>query len=260
MTNNPTTNELIAMLERTPEPGPQGESMRRGAALALGTSTDPAAAPAILTVLRAEMPGCGVHEDLTWATVQHIDETLPDVLAMLTDDDPAIRRTGAHVLSKVADPTHLDALIPLVADDDVDVALKAYRAVAHTGEGQADKALRALAGRLGDGDALQRDALTTALAGFGADAVPALVEALASDDRAVREHAVDALGHLGTEADAAATDLAKVATDEDADLRLAAVSALGQLGEPADVPLAELAASDDPVVAKVAQRFTAARA
>ena len=80
---------------------------------------------------------------------------------------------------------------------------KAYRAAANTG---GERAVGVLVARLGDGDLLQRDSLTTALATVGEPAVPALVAALSSDDAVVREHAAETLGHLGgPEADAART-------------------------------------------------------
>ena len=257
MTNH-TTEELLAMLDQPTDVGTSGarvESERRYAAMTLGAMKDPAVVPPLLARLRAETPGCGVHETLTWATVQHIDTALPEVLAMLTDADPHLRRTGAHILSKVGDPAHLDALTPLVADQDTDVALKAYRAVAHSGGEQVDKALGALAGRLGDGDALQKDALTAAFHRFGEQAVPALVTALSDTDAAVREHAADALGHLGEDAVAAVEPLVALAGDPVAEVRLSAVSALGQLGEAARDALRGLTESDDPVVAEVARRF-----
>lgn len=244
---NQTTNRLIELLTH-----PDG-TQRRQAALQLGASGDPAAAPALVERLRAETPGCGVHEDLTWATVQHIDTALPDVLAMLGDADPHVRRSGAHVLSKVGDPAHADALAALVADADADVAIKAYRAVANSG---GPDAATVLAGRLGDGDALQRDALTNALATLGAASVPALVEALASPRVEVRAHAADALGHLGDEASGAVDTLTVAASDADADVRLAAVAALGQLGEASEQALAGLTGASDPRVAAVARRLS----
>ena len=259
MTNH-TTEQLLAILDQETAEGTTGmrtESERRNAAMQLGMLKDPAVVPGILQRLRAEVPGCGVHETLTWATVQHIDTALPEVLVMLTDADPHLRRTGAHILSKVGNPEHLDHLTPLVADDDVDVALKAYRAVAHSGGEQVEKALGALSGRLGDGDALHRDALTAAFHRFGEAAVPALVAALADTDAEVREHAADALGHLGEDAAPAADALAGLAADGVDAVRLAAVSALGQLGAAATPGLERLAASDDTVVAAVAKRFLA---
>ncbi|WP_282005804.1 HEAT repeat domain-containing protein [Propioniciclava sinopodophylli] len=257
MTNH-TIDQLLAILDAPTQEGTSAmrtETERRQAAMNLGMIKDPAVVPGILQRLRAETPGCGVHEDLTWATVQHIDQALPEVLAMLSDPNPHLRRTGAHILSKVGDPEHLDQLTPLVADADFDVALKAYRAVANSAGDQADKALDALTGRLGDGDALQRDSLTAALHRFGEQAVPALVKALADTDAEVREHAADALGHLGEDAAPAADALADLAADDVAAVRLSAVAALGQLGEAAVPGLQRLAGSDDATVAAVAKRF-----
>lgn len=246
MTNN-TTDQLITLLSH-----PDGTT-RRQAALALGRERDASGttANALVERLSVEADSC-VREDLTWATVQHIDEALPSVLGMLGDASPDTRRTGAHVLSKVADPAHLDDLAPLVADAHADVAIKAYRAVANT---RRPEALPLLATRLGDGDALQKDALTGAFFGFGEQAVPTLVEALSSASPAVREHAADVLGHLGEDAADAVSALAALTGDPEADVRLAAVSALGQLGESAEDALASFTGDADPRVASVAKAF-----
>ncbi len=147
-----------------------------------------------------------------------------------------------------------DAVAPLVADADPDVAIKAYRAAANTG---GERAVGVLVARLGDGDLLQRDSLTTALATVGEPAVPALVAALSSDDAVVREHAAETLGHLGgPEADAAAPALEALTSDAVPAVRLAAVAALGQLAFAADEPLRRIADGDDPLLAQLASRFS----
>ena len=70
----------------------------------------------------------------------------------------------------------------------------------------------------------------------------ALIRALTDPDPAVREHAADALGHLGTpDADAAAPALLGLVADPEPTVRVAAVAALGQLGDSADAALAEIA-------------------
>ncbi|RXW31489.1 HEAT repeat domain-containing protein [Propioniciclava flava] len=229
---------------------------RRHAALALGREQDPSGttASALVERLATEADSC-VREDLTWATVQHIVTALPQVLGMLTADEADTRRTGAHVLSKVGDPAHFEALAPLVADEHADVAIKAYRAVANTGR---PEALTVLASRLGDGDALQRDALTGAFARFGEAAVPALIEALGSPERDVREHAADALGHLGADAITATDALAGLASDPDADVRLAAVAALGQFGPDAAPALEGFRSDADPRITVTVTRLVRA--
>lgn len=229
---------------------------RRLAALGLGAARNAVVAPVLLDRIRVEAQSC-VREDLTWALVQHADEAAAELLDMLGSEVAADRRTAAHVLSKIGDPAHFEALAPLVGDADDDVAIKAYRAVANTGH---EDAAGALATRLGDGDALQRDALTAAMHRLGAAAVPALAAALAAEDADVRAHAADALGHLGApDADQAVDALAGAVRDADASVRLAAVAALGQLSDVADAALAEAAGSDDRVVAQVARRLLEAR-
>ena len=55
----------------------------------------------------------------------------------------------------------------------------------------------ALVASLGTDDPLLADAVVSALDRFGDDAVPPLVDALGSPHPRVREHAAEALGHLG---------------------------------------------------------------
>lgn len=229
---------------------------RRHAALALGSLKDPAIVPALLAHLKTETDG-RVKEDLTWAVVQHAEAANDEILALLRSDSEHERFTGAHVVSKVANPDHFEHVRGLVADQHKDVALKAYRAAANTG-GQL--AAEDLAARLGDGDDWQRDALSDAFRTLGEGGVDALVARLSDESVAVREHAAEALGYVGgPEADGAAEALAKAATDEDADVRLAAVSALGQLGFVADDALKAIAEGDDAAMAAVARRFLAER-
>lgn len=225
---------------------------RRHAALALGASQDPAIVPALLARLKSETDG-RVKEDLTWAIVQHADDANDEILSLLESESEHERFTGAHVVSKVANPNHFEHVRPLVADGHADVAVKAYRAAANTG---GPKAADVLAERLGDGDDWQRDALSDAFRKLGEHGVAALVARLDDADAVVRHHAADALGYVGgPEADAAASALEAAAADQDPEVRLAAVSALGQLAFAADEPLQRIAAGDDPVLSAMAKRF-----
>lgn len=224
---------------------------RRHAALALGTSKETGLVPVLVEALRTEQDG-RVREDITWAIVQHADEAWEHIERMLGSDNPSDRFSGAHVISKIANPDHFDAVAPLVADEDVDVAIKAYRAAAHTG---GHRATAVLVRRLGDGDELQRDALSDAFRKLGEASVPALVEALDDEDPYVRDHAVEALGYLGEHADSAVDAIEARVADEHPPVRLTAVSALGQLGEVANPALQRVAASDDETLARLARRF-----
>lgn len=242
---NATTTTLIQALG-----SPEG-SDRREAALAMGAASDPSVVPALLDRIRVEQNSC-VREDLTWAIVQHAETAGPVLLEMVGSDDPGERRTAAHVISKLGDSLHFEAVSRLVADEDPDVAIKAYRAAANTGGASA---VDLLATRLGDGDLHQRDALTNAFHSLGDASVPALISALSSRDAEVREHAAESLGHLGEEAASAAAQLEEAAADAEPAVRLAAIAALGQLGESSEAGLRRLVDGGDPLVAKVAKAY-----
>ncbi len=228
-------------------------SVRQRAAVELGTVHTQEAADALVAHLGAEDDPF-VREALTWATVQTGALAVPGVLAQLTSPQAAVRMQAAHVLSKIGDPTHAEHLVPVVADADPQVAVKAYRAAANTGH---PGVVPALADRLGDGDSEQRDALTRAFGTLGESGVGVLVRALGDTVADVREHAADALGHLGSPAaDGAAGALAGLLADPDAGVRLAAVSALGELdAEVGRAGLDAAASADDPVVAAVGRRL-----
>ena len=229
---------------------PEGTD-RRQAALALGALQDADIAPALVARIRIEAESC-VREDLTWALVQHAEAAQPLLTELIGSPAPTDRRTAAHVISKIARESDFDKVAPLVADEVADVAIKAYRAAANTGS---DKAVEVLAARLGDGDLLQRDALTTALASIGAAAVPALTVALSNDRVETREHAAEALGYLGEEAAGAIDALELAAADADPQVRIAAASALGQVGESAEPALTRLAGGADRLVAAIAANY-----
>ncbi len=248
MTDVAETKTLIAALD---DPD---RSTRHEAAIALGGVRAPEAADALVSHLGVETD-CFVREALTWATVRAAELTVPGVLAQLRSPEPRVRTQAAHVLSKIGDPNHVDHIIPVVADADPEVAVKAYRAAANTGH---PAVIPALAGRLGHGDLEQRDALTSAFATLGEQAVAALVAALSDTEASVRLHAADTLGHLGTPlADSAGETLAGLLADPDAEVRFAAVTALGELApEVAADGLAAATASDDARVSLVARHLT----
>lgn len=168
-----------------------------------------------------------VRESLTWALVQQGEQAFPAVLELLTSENPLERRQAAHVLSKVGDPTHVAHILPVVADEDADVAIKAYRAAANTGSAEV---VQPLLSRLGDGEGEQRDALSNALQQLGPLVVDALIPVLQNEDPAVRLHAAEAIAQIGEAAQPATFALAGIASDEDPDVALAAVMALGAVG------------------------------
>jgi HEAT repeat protein len=105
--------------------------------------------------------------------------------------------------------------------------------------------IKALLASLADGDnAGRRNSAVEALMRRGAEAVPALTRASASDDADVRKLVVDALGGIG---DPSATDrLLEMLGDQDPNVRGAAADALGSGGSrAAEGPLLGVAADSD---------------
>ena len=160
-------------------------NVRLRAAMELGISPDSAAAPVLVAALGPELDS-RVRAMITWAAVQHADEAMADLVALVQDGNPAVRHQALHVLSKIGGREILPYVLPAVADEDPQVAIKAYRAAAST---DAPEVVPALVARLGDGDDEQRDQLNRALRLLGAWPVGPLAEALGSADVAGRLHA-----------------------------------------------------------------------
>lgn len=226
--------------------------VRLRAAMDAGTLHDPQVTAALVVRLGTE-DDFHVLESITWAIAQHGEAAVPAVLGLLTSASPSERRQAAHVLSKIGDPAHIPHLVAVVADEDPDVAVKAYRAAANTG---GSDAVHPLVARLGDGDTGQRDALSDAMQTLGDLGVDALIVALQDRDQAVRLHAVEALSQIGEEADVAASALAGLTADADPEVSLAAVMALGAVGgDDALAALEDVAASGNQPLDAVARRL-----
>lgn len=248
-----TATASLASLLNDPD-----RNVRLRAAMELGISQDAAAAPALVEALGPELDS-RVRGMITWATVQHADAALDDLVTLVLDEDPAVRHQALHVLSKIGGREILPHVLPAVADEDPQVAIKAYRAAAST---DAPEVVPALIARLGDGDDEQRDQLNRALRLLGAWPVEPLAQALGSDDVAVRVHAADALAEIASpDAEPAVLALTRALEDPEADVRLAAACALGELedADSAEV-LRQVAAGPDALLAAVARRLLEARA
>ncbi len=200
--------------------------VRLRAALDSGRQQDAGMAASLVSRIAVE-EDFHVRESLTWALVQQGEQAVPAVLELLSSDNPLERRQAAHILSKVGDPAHVAHILPVVADEDPDVAIKAYRAAASTGSAEV---VQPLLSRLGDGEGEQRDALSNALQTLGPLAVDALIPVLQHENAAVRTHAAEAIAQIGEAAQPAAFALSDITSDEDPDVALAAVMALGAVG------------------------------
>lgn len=115
----------------------------------------------------------------------------------------------------------IDDPVPVVAD-------KARWALSRIGD---PSVVPVMVERLGAHDASGRESLTSALAEFGAAAVPSLTTALrGSPDASVRAHAAEVLCYIGSpSAQPALEVLAQSLTDEDPDVRMSAVMAVREL-------------------------------
>jgi HEAT repeat protein len=101
-------------------------------------------------------------------------------------------------------------------------------------------------GRLHDPDRAVHARTIAVLDRAGAEAVPALVEALHNEDPLVRTAAVEALGHLGAPAEPAVPALVRMLHDENAGVRGAAAYVLGLVGSGPEVVAGLTAALEDP--------------
>lgn len=247
MTTRTPTSTLIQRLAH------KDERVRLRAAMDLGTSDDPEAGEVLVARLGAEADPA-VKEMITWAAVQHAGRAMGALMVQLYSAEAAVRAQAAHVLSKIGGETVVRPILPVIGDEDPVVAVKAARAAASTGS---PEVVPALIGRLGQGDAAVRDAVSDALLALSEWTVGPLIEALADPDPFVRIHAADTLSDLGSPgADRAIPVLAAHLTDAEADVRLAMLCALSRLDpEQTDGLLRDLAVGEDAELAYVAGRL-----
>lgn len=199
--------------------------VRQAAALNIGELADPSAAPGLVAQLWSEQDPF-VRETITWAVTRVTTAATPLLLEALTSADAATRDRVLHVLSKIADPATVDAIMPLAADADPFVAAKARWALARIGD---PRAIPALMAHLGTGDDTTRNGVTRDLASFDESAVPALITALTSDETHVRRHAAEALCFMGPGAEGATDALSGALDDPDGEVRVSAAMALFDL-------------------------------
>jgi HEAT repeat protein len=180
--------------------------LHQGAATALGLIGQPSE-PAVPVLIQALGDSSGVRRAAVWALGQigpAADSAVPGLLAALTDPNEAVRAVAAESLGQVA---------PF------------WR-----GSPAAAAALPGLLRLLNEEGPLAQPALS-ALELMGAAAVPALTEALKSDEPAVRAGAATALGRIGAPARPAVAALRGVLEDEHGWVRSAAAHAIRQMGE-----------------------------
>lgn len=170
-------------------------NMRSKTVLMLEKSDHPQKYALLIQALRDESD-VFVTEDITWALVQHTDETLPLVVELLGHDNPTIRQRAVHTLGKMGDARAVEALIPVLDDAISTIVVKCIFVLGQIGD---IRAIPPLVQKLGDEHVDIEAMLLEVLTHFGLSALPHLLEALTHDNPKTREHAISILGEFGDE-------------------------------------------------------------
>lgn len=214
-------------------------NMRSKAVLMLEKSDHPQKYALLIQALRDEND-VFVTEDITWALVQHTDETLPLVVELLGHDNPTIRQRAVHTLGKMGDSRAVEALIPVLDDAVSAIVVKCIFVLGQIGD---IRAIPPLVQKLGDEHVDIEAMLLEVLTHFGSSALPHLLEALKHDNPKAREHAISILGELGDER--AIPALIECLNDAEWHVRFEAVNALMWTPNP-KVKKALIPLKDDP--------------
>ena len=224
---------LMATL-RAADDGDAAAVLREGAADAVAL-IGPAAAPVVPALIRA---AGDAHEPvrrkvfIALGTMGGQTEiALPTMIeAMAFDESPAVRDAAEEALAKVG-PAAIPALVQVLRDDDVELRLRAARALRRMG-GIARSAKNDLRTALHDADAGVRIEAAGALLQLTDDPgeyLPTLVECLTSRERGVRMQASQLLIDLGPPARPAASLLEDLLDHERPEVRRLAAETLKKM-------------------------------
>jgi len=166
-----------------------------------------------------------VRETVTRALVGLGDAPVEPLIRLLSDPDPQVRHNAAHTLGKIGSARAADALVERLRDDSLMVVSKSALAL---GQIRDPRAIPALVSLLAHESKEVQSTLVSVLEGFGASAVPALIQALSREEWRAREQAAYLLGFIGSQE--AVPALERTLRDAHWQVRFAAVHALGDLG------------------------------
>ncbi|WP_278312444.1 HEAT repeat domain-containing protein [Lolliginicoccus levis] len=140
----------------------------------------------------ATEPDFFVRDMLTWALVRHPAEaTVPRLLVELGSASAQARSQALHTLSKIGDPVAWPSILPLLHEEEDEVARSAWRAaVALVPPGREAGLAAQLAKELGRGDADTQRSLSRALIALGETVAALLGTAKDNADPRVRAHAI----------------------------------------------------------------------
>jgi HEAT repeat protein len=151
---------------------------------------------------------------------------------LMADQDACLRKAAAEALAWCS--KNETDVVPALLTASLSDTNEEVREMAQAGLDQMrlshEKAIRLCCRQLGDSSYAE-----AALRKSGQLAVPALIEALGTEEPAIRVKAARTLGCLGELATAAAPALTTALRDKDLDVRLAAVKALWNITKTADV-------------------------
>ena len=167
-------------------------------------------------------------------------KTIPRLIALLQDVDPAVRITAAQSLGKIGRVEAAQALVESSADGHSSVRAAVVWALGRldeaAGEEARDEIGTVLAAAIDDPSVTVKEAAAAAIGQRGS--LPGvgtrLVQLLQSPDAASRRAAATALGWL--EVASAIAPLTESLSDEDAGLRQRALAALGEIGDRHTIP------------------------
>ncbi len=167
-------------------------------------------------------------------------------LDQLKDKDSDARIRAVNALTHLRPPAKksLDAVLAVLTDDDEDVQIYAAMALASFGKEATPMLIDALNGK----EARIRRGAAQALGimnPVAPEAIDPLIALLNDKEPPVRQAAAAALGNIGPDAARAVTPLLPLLKDRDADVRLAAAQGLAGIGPPAIHPLIDLLKDTD---------------
>lgn len=208
----------------------------------------------------------------TWLIPRLGDGTVEEMLALLDDEDYAIRQTTVYTLRHFEPEDEItDALKNALDDENSQVRDAASSVLVKLGfieevesrivadlldedpEKRKDALRRigkippstdlldALGESINRGDPIERPLLVDALCKFGKEAVPLLVTLLQSDDREVRKIASSTLKKIGADAIDALPALIDALDDWSYEVRINAANTIGRIGPAASMAIPKLA-------------------
>ncbi len=226
------------LVDRLSSPKPRE---RASATVALGKLGADAkrAVPVLIKMLRddAVLPGgefdTHVSTKASWALEQIGKPAVPSLLALLSNEDGALRQRAILALGEIRDGRAIDPLLRALDDDEDYVRESAASALGHI---QDPKAVEPLIGLLAN----EPFDVMGPLGEIGDQrAVSHLIPLLKHEKNYIREHAAFALEEIADPR--ALKPLLALLDDESVEVRTAAVNAIGEFRDPATVePLAKL--------------------